>query len=310
MSANDREVVDRLLRGAVDPHCHPFPSPFPRRIDIEEAARQYEQAGFRAFVAKSHHHSTATEVALLERHGLGDGGIRTFGAIALNNQVGGLNPHAVNLCLAFGGKVVWFPTIASPAHIEHSRGHDLKFPNASIPMLPDQPIDIFDRSGKLKPEVHEILRMVAEADAVLAGGHMPPAWILALFEAARDAGVTRMVMNHPNFVIEASKEEALKAADLGAVIEHSICMYDDESTFHLWEIDVLVDWIRAIGVERSQLGSDLGQENNPLPVDSYRKTCLRLLDGGLSESEVRSLVADVPARLLGLDGDGASATDA
>ena len=300
MSEAEDAVLDRLLRGAVDPHAHPFPSPFPRRIDIEEAARQYEQAGFRAFVAKSHHHSTATEVALLERHGLRDATVRTLGAIALNNQVGGLNPHAVNLCLAFGGKVVWFPTIASPAHIEHSRGQSLKFPNARLPMLPDEPIDIF-QDGRLKPEVHQILRMVAEADAVLAGGHMPPAWILALFRAAREAGVTRMVMNHPNFVIEASKDEALEAADLGAVIEHSICMYDEESTFYQWEIGVLVDWIRTIGPQRSQLGSDLGQENNPLPVDSYRKICRRLLDAGMGEEEVRMLVADVPARLLGLD---------
>jgi len=56
MNGGDRDVVDRLLRGAVDPHSHPYPSPFPRRIDIEEAARQYEEAGFRAFVAKSHRH--------------------------------------------------------------------------------------------------------------------------------------------------------------------------------------------------------------------------------------------------------------
>lgn len=301
MNDGDRAVVDTLLRGAVDPHSHPYPSPFPRRIDIEEAARQYEDAGFRAFVAKSHHHSTATEVALLERHGLRESGIRTFGAIALNNQVGGLNPHAVNLCLAFGGKVVWFPTIASPAHIEHSKGQTLKFPNASIPMLPDEPIDIFESPDQLKPEVREILGMVAEANAVLAGGHMPPEWILALFEAAREAGVTRMVMNHPNFVIEASTEQAVRAADLGAVIEHSICMYDEDSTFYHWGIEVLLEWIRAVGVERTQLGSDLGQENNPLPVDSYRKICLRLLDAGLSEREVRMLVADNPARLLGLD---------
>ena len=58
-------------------------------------------------------------------------------------------------------------------------------------------------------------------------------------------------------------------------------------------------------MERSQLGSDLGQENNPLPVDSYRKICLRLLEAGLAEGEVRALVADVPTRLLGLDGPDA-----
>jgi hypothetical protein len=78
-------------------------------------------------------------------------------------------------------------------------------------------------------------------------------------------------------------------------------MYDEASTFYHWEIEVLVDWIRTIGADRSSLGSDLGQENNPLPVESYRKICGRLLDAGLNEREVRPLVADNPARLLGLD---------
>jgi hypothetical protein len=78
-------------------------------------------------------------------------------------------------------------------------------------------------------------------------------------------------------------------------------MYDEESSFYHWEIEVLVDWIRTIGPERSSLGSDLGQENNPLPGDSFRKICGRLLDAGLHEREVRMLVADNPIRLLGLD---------
>jgi hypothetical protein len=32
-------------------------------------------------------------------------------------------------------------------------------------------------------------------------------------------------------------------------------------------------------VERSQLGSDLGQQSNPLPVESYRKTCATVATG-------------------------------
>ena len=293
--------VDRLLNGAIDPHCHPFPSPFPRRIDIQEAAAHYAAAGFRAIVVKSHHHSTASDVALLKRHGLDEAGLQVYGAIALNNHVGGLNRHAVNLCLAFGGKVVWFPTFSSPSHIEHARDTGFKFPKLAVPLIPDEPVDIWASPGRLKDEVHDILRMVSEADAVLAGGHLPASWIIALFEAARDAGVRRMVCNHPNFVIDASPAEVAKMADLGAVIEHSICMYDEDSTFHQWTLDVLLDWIQLVGPDRTQLGSDLGQQNNPLPVDAYRKICRRLLDAGVSEREVRQMVADVPARLLGVD---------
>jgi hypothetical protein len=79
-------------------------------------------------------------------------------------------------------------------------------------------------------------------------------------------------------------------------------MYDEESSFHNWQIDTLVDWIRWVGPERSSLGSDLGQAGNPFPADSFRKICTRLLEAGMSEREVRMLVADNPARLLGLDG--------
>jgi hypothetical protein len=142
--------------------------------------------------------------------------------------------------------------------------------------------------------------MIAEADAVLASGHMPAPSIIAVFQAAKEHGVRRMIVNHPNFVIEATKDEVRTLAGLGALIEHSLCMYDEESSFHNWQIDVLVDWIRWVGPEQSSLGSDLGQANNPYPVDSFRKICSRLLESGMTEGEVRMLVADNPARLLGL----------
>lgn len=298
------DVVDRLLSGAVDLHVHPFPSPFPRRIDTLEAARHAADHGLRAIVIKSHHHSTATDVAALEPHGISDTGVETFGAVALNSQVGYLNPAAVNLCLALGGKVVFFPTISSPAHLAHE-GPKLKFPKLVMPLLEEQPNDIWEDQTKqtLKPEVHQILGLIAEADAVLSGGHLPPESILKLFEAAREAGVRRMLINHPDFIIEASHDQVAKMLEMGAYVEHSLCMYEEESTFHQdWgAIDHLVEWIRFVGPERSLLGSDLGQQDNPLPGDTFRKICTRLLAAGLTEREVRRVVADNGAHLLGID---------
>jgi hypothetical protein len=298
------DVVNRLLDGSVDLHVHPYPSPFPRRMDAAEAAQRAADAGMRAIVVKSHHHDTATDVAALRAHGIDASGIDVFGGIALNTQVGGLNPHAVNLSLAMGGKVVWFPTIASPKHIEHHREHpQLKFPSLAVDLIPEEPIDVFaNGEGRLRPEVHEILRMIGEADAVLASGHMPAQSIIAVFAAAKEHGVRRMIVNHPNFVIEASKDEVKQLVELGALIEHSLCMYDEESSFHNWQIDTLVDWVRWVGPEHSSLGSDLGQAGNPFPADSFRKICSRLLEAGMTETEVRMLVADNPARLIGLDG--------
>jgi hypothetical protein len=295
------DAVGRVLDGAVDMHVHTHPSPFPRRIDAVEAAHRAADAGMRAIVVKSHHHDTSIDVAALSAHGLSSSGVEVFGGIALNTQVGGLNPHAVNLCLAMGGRVVWFPTIASPRHIEREGAHHrLRFPKLAVDLKPEEPIDVWDGSI-LKPEVHEILRMIAEADAVLASGHMPPRSILAVFSAAREHGVRRLVVNHPNFVIEASRTEVRRMVELGALVEHSLCMYDEDSAFCNWAIDTLVEWIVWVGPEHSLLGSDLGQEDNPMPADSFRKICARLLAAGLTEPEVRMLVADNPARLLGLD---------
>jgi hypothetical protein len=225
---------------------------------------------------------------------------RVYGGIALNSAVGGLNPHAVDLALKMGGRIVWFPTIGSPQHIAHHRAHpDLKFPKLAVQLQPEEPVDVFDADGQLKPEVHRILESIADADAILASGHMSPASITAVFEAAREKGVRRMLVNHPNFVIEASYDDARHWVGLGALIEHSLCMYDEASSFYHWDLETLLKWIEAVGAEHSSLGSDLGQKENPLPTDSFRKIVSGLLDRGMPERDVRRMVADNPRSLLG-----------
>ena len=292
--------VASVLQGAVDLHVHPAPSPLPRRMDAVDAALLAGEAGFEAIVVKSHHHSTVTDVLALARDGLNNGsGPRVYGGVALNCAVGGLNPHAVDLALKMGGRIVWFPTIASPQHIAHHRAHpNLKFPKLAVKLEPEEPVDVFGEDGALRPEVHRILESIAAADAILASGHMAPASITAVFEAAREIGVRRMLVNHPNFVIEASYDDARRWVALGAVIEHSLCMYDEESSFHNWDVETLVQWIEAVGPEHSTLGSDLGQMSNPLPTESFRKIVGRLLERGMPEGDVRRMVCENPRSLL------------
>jgi hypothetical protein len=297
--SSDR-VAD-LLEGAVDLHVHPAPSPMPRRMDGAEASRLAGEAGFDAIVLKSHHHSTVMEILALEQAGVDHGDARLFGGIALNGSVGGINPHAVDLALKMGGRIVWFPTIASAKHIEHHREHpNLKFPKLTVHLQPEEPIEVLGADGKPLPEVYAVLESIAEHDAILASGHMAPDQITAVFEAAREVGVKRMLVNHPNFVIEATYEQARHWAELGAYVEHSLCMYDEESSFHNWDLDTLTAWIEAVGPERSTLASDLGQMNNPLPTDSFRKIVGRLVERGMPDDTIRTMVARNPAELLGV----------
>lgn len=293
--------LDRILEGAVDMHCHSGPSPFPRRVDHVEAARMADSVGMRAIVVKSHHHPTVMDLRALAPY---LDGIRTkvFGSIALNSMVGGLNPSAVDLALKMGAKVVWFPTISARRHQEHQAAHpDLKFPKPSVPLRKPDVVDIVDDKGNLRPEVPVILKMVAEADAVVAAGHQAPDRIQILLDACREAGVKRMIVNHPEYVIEATREQVVKFADSGALIEHECCMYDDESEFYHWDLHKLKGWIDAVGADRTSIGSDLGQTNNPLPIESFKKMLSGLHDLGVSETDLRKMVRDNPARLLGLN---------
>ena len=294
------EVVARVLKGSVDLHVHPAPSPLPRRVDAVEAAQAAEAIGMRAIVVKSHHHSTVTDVLALGRD-LDGLPVKVFGGIALNSAVGGLNPHAVDLALKLGGRIVWFPTIGSPQHIAHHAAHpDLKFPKLAVHVREERPVDVLDENGELRPEVHDIIGLVKEHDAILASGHMAPDRILAVFEAAHAAGVSKLLVNHPNFVVEATHGQGRRFVELGAVIEHSLCMYDDRSSFYNWDIDVLMGWISAVGADRSTLGSDLGQMKNPLPSEAFTKIVGELLDAGLSEADLEAMVCRNPARLLGM----------
>lgn len=207
------------------------------------------------------------------------------------------------MSLKMGGRFVWFPTIASERHIEHHAAHpDLKFPKTSVTLMHSEVIDIFGEDGDLLPEVHTIISQIKEAGAVLAAGHMAPDRIQALLETANAAGLDRLLVNHPDFVVEADADQVRRFAELGAIIEHSLCMYDEDSRFYLWDVETLAERIEIVGPERTSIGSDLGQEGNPLPVDSFRKICGRLLDLGFDEKQIRMMVHDNPARLLRLDG--------
>jgi hypothetical protein len=291
-------AVENLLVGAVDLHCHSGPSPMPRRITHAEAARQASELGFRAIVAKCHYHDTVTDVISMAPLLTG---LKTevFGGIALNSQVGGLNPHAVDRSLKMGGKIIWFPTISSKAHLCHA-AHDEEVQKHFQPMgmMQSDEVSILGEDGDLRPEVGRIIEQAKEAGALISTGHLGPEHARILVETATAAGHDRLVLSHPNYVVDVERKQAQEIAGLGAVIEHELAMYHNDKIFPL---PVLVDWINLIGPEHTSLGSDLGQVGNPLPVEAYVQVIGRLLDSGIAEKDVRLMIRDTPARLIGLN---------
>lgn len=290
--------ADGLLVGGVDLHTHPGPSPFPRRMSILDAATDAATVGFQAIVCKSHHHSMQTDILALESAGLAETGVRAYGGIALNRTVGGLNPYAVELALRMGGRVVWFPTISSTAHIEfHQDHHHSGFPVSGIPLRDNEPISVVGADGALVPEAQDILSVIAGESAILNCGHLPADEIDVLVPAAVAAGVERIVVSHPDFIVGAAPERVGGWCRQGANVEHCLAMVVKSPSTDS-PVEKTAGFLREAGVGHTIFSSDLGQKNNPLPITAYRRMVRVLLDAGTAHDDIRAMVGGNAAQLL------------
>lgn len=291
-------AVLRALDGAVDLHCHSGPSPFPRRLDHVDAAYDGARINMRAILVKSHHHNTVMDLLSMSGR-LAEAPTPVYGGVALNSEVGGVNPSAVAMSLRMGGKCVWAPTVSAAQH-RHAHSQEDGFPTSGMD-LREKEESIFDDTGAVSAATVEVAALVAEADALLASGHLDGASMRALFETAREQGVRRMLLQHPDFIVNMSDDDVSAAVELGAYVEHEVAMYHPDVPAPRWPIERLVNWIQKVGPEHTVIDSDLGQRGNPLPVDGYVYLAGQLLDHGIAERDIRRMICDNTAYLLGLE---------
>ena len=292
------DAMTKILRGSVDLHCHSGPNPFPRRFDHAEAAVDAERLQMRAILVKSHHHNTVMDL-LAMRDLLKDAPTPVFGGVALNSEVGGVNPSAVAVAIQMGGRAVWGPTVSAARHIE-AHSHDDGFPTLADD-LEEKEESIFDASGDVSAETVRVTQLVGDAGILLTGGHLDVVSQKAFFATARENGVRRLLLHHPDFIVGASDGDVEELLSYGAYVEHEMSMYHPGVAAPGWPISRLVEWIDKIGPERTVIDSDLGQRDNPYPVDGYIYVIQQLLDHGVKEKDIRQMICHNTAYLLGLE---------
>ncbi|MCQ1957527.1 DUF6282 family protein [Arthrobacter sp. zg-Y826] len=297
-SAVPSPALLKVLQGAVDLHVHSGPSPFPRRLNHVEAAYDAARIGMRALLIKSHHHNTVMDLLAMEAQ-LANAPTAVFGGVALNSEVGGINPSAVAVAIQMGGRAVWGPTVSAAQHIA-AHNHDDGFPTLGS-NLEEKEVSVWDSDGNVSEETVRVTQLVAEADIMLTGGHLDAASMKALFDTAKENGVRRLLLHHPDFIVNASDDDVEEMLKYGAFVEHELSMYHPDVPAPGFPIQQLVDWIEKIGPERTVIDSDLGQKTNPLPVDGYIHVIGQLLDHGVSEKDIRQMICRNTAFLLGLE---------
>jgi hypothetical protein len=305
--ASDRDSraseVDALLVGAIDLHCHSGPAAMPRVLDHHDALMDCTAAGFRALLYKDHYYLGVPHAVILEKL-FPDTGVRLFSGLVLNNASGGINPHAVDHAASIGAKIIWMPTISAENHIAQLSGQGKTFPKTKRKMLDPIPLSALDANGGVSDAAKACLDIIAEADIILAGGHLPASELHLLFDEAKRRGVRKMLVNHPTYVVGCTDEDIRALVSAGAYMEHSICMFVGGKAKKFTEDD-LQHLIKVAGVDRTILSSDLGLLDNPRPVEGFRQIVRMLLDLQFSSSDIRRLVSRNAAVLLNLDATSA-----
>ena len=291
-------MIGKLLVGGIDLHCHSGPSVMPRRLNHVEAIREAEAAGLRAILFKDHYYSVSPVAELLKETIAPK--IELLTGVPLNNTVGGLNPYAVDHGFKLNARLVWMPTFSAANHLRHS--HRKNYLATKETMLKPKGLTVVNDSGELLDEAKIILDQIARNDAVLSAGHLHICEIWPLFDEAKARGVKRLLVNHPTFLIDANMSDIRELAGMGAMLEHSCCMWAGvQNKSGKYTADGLDALIKAGGVDHTIIGSDLGQEGNPTPVEGLRYVIGMCLDLKYSEADIRRMIGGNAARLMGLE---------
>jgi hypothetical protein len=292
----DRKKIKGLLQGAVDMHVHCAPDTVPRKLDAMDVALHAKRAGLRAVVLKSHAYNTAPVAALVESR---VPGVRVLGGVALNHPVGGVNPAAVDAALRLGAKVVWMPTVSARNHVERVRSSPNGGHLRSLHGGRGEGLTILDSSGRILPEVLEVIRLVRDADGVLATGHLGLPEVKALAEASYGEGLRKLVITHPELEItRIPDEDQRELASLGAYFER--CWFASSKLGPGLDPCVIARSIREVGAGSTILSSDMGQVENSLPVEEFEAFLRALLRCGVQEDEISLMIRENPIQLLGL----------
>ncbi len=288
-------IEDEMLAGAIDCHIHAYPDFVHRSQDMLQVAVDAANAGMRAVAFKDHWHLTAGAAYVVQqtidqmvRDGRLERRVEVYGGLGMNL---GINPEAVRMGVRYPNfKVVWFPTFKSYGWARSAGIEDR-----------EDFVRLVGPSGDVLPEVREVLEIAAEAGVAVSLGHTDYEELLPVCALAHELGA-RTLLDHP--LLELNKllvDEMRELAGLGACVG-TYCQPMIPSLYQPVQDPMeTIETIRAVGAGRCVFGSDFGQVLHVNTVAGVRIFVRALLGFGIPPEDVRTIVRDNPARLLGLE---------
>ena len=280
------------LKGVIDMHVHSNPDIRHRAYDDFELMEAAIRVGARAIVIKTHQGTTVDRAYLCNRHNEimhhGDNDFTMFGSVTLNRQMGGLNAAAVESGLKLGAKVIWLPTQSARNNLEKQKG-DLS-----------KAVEVI-RDGKIVPELQDIFQLIKDFDVVLGTGHLSPEEIFRVVEAARNAGVRKIVVTHPEWwMVGMSLEDQVRLVqDYDIILEHCFAQPMGGGKYKS-NLPLNLEAIQACGYRNVMVSTDGGQVENPFWEAALEQYIQYLADHGISEEQIFYMTHEIQTRLLNL----------
>lgn len=293
------------LQGAVDSHVHCCPHINDRTVSVFDATRQAAAAGMKG-LGLMDVFANGSGLAALAMRELGHLGVDVFGGIVLEPYVGGLSARVVATALDMGyGPGTGARFVSLPCHhtkmVAEAEGRSPAYV-ASCLSIPE--------SGPIPDPLPEIMELVASRDVVFNTGHVTGPECVRVVEEAARRGCRRILCPASYY----DPPTVSELAGLGAFVEFAFfvmshatqigqTMIDAEKhRFAAVNLEAVAANIEAAGPANVVLSSDSGSYVLPPPVEALREWLVMVASTGVSEDDVRVMVADNPGRLFKVPG--------
>ena len=175
--------------------------------------------------------------------------------------------------------------------------------------------------GPPSPELDEILRLIAShPDVYMITGHVSVPEATQLVDYAEDYGIERVVVSSA-VVKEADLDELMYMVDRGAYMEYTLAAYTHTTSIpktHYYVereyasidegmsgevgggVKAVAEQMERIGWESCVMCTDFGVYTLPTPVEGLREFIACLMDMGIPDEDISTMVKRNPEKLLGL----------
>ena len=278
------------LTGIIDMHIHSAPDIRQRKLDDLQLMEAAVERGVRAIVIKSHMVPTADRATLVNKirqEKYPDSDFQMFGSLVMNLPVGGINPWAVEASIKLGAKEIFLPTMTAENHCRKENKEHF------VSVVKD---------GKIVEPLKDVFQLVKDYDVALGTGHISPSEIFTVVEAARNAGVKKIIVTHPEFhIVGMSLEEEKRIVKDYDVLLEKVYAQPIGGGVYKKNLPDNVAHMKEIGCEHFIVSTDGGQMQNPEWYNTIAEYIDYLYESGFSQEEIDVMTKKNPGRMLGIE---------